>query len=82
MRKCPRCEREGVHPAGGRYRKSYYCDRHRRFFQMRAKAQYDGKTIPGLIELESLVPEDMQCQACNRAMNWFMKQGGSTTITL
>ncbi len=79
MRKCPKCNREGTHPAGG----SFYCDRHFRFRQMRQRARAHGKTVPAWDELDSLVPSGLACRVCRRQMRWFRKDGGfNSVITL
>jgi hypothetical protein len=53
-----------------------------RFRQMRTIAKHRGKSVPSMEELEALLPLDMNCPICKRAMNWRSAEGRSTVITL
>lgn len=78
--KCKWCESES-HIKQGRI---LLCVKHYRFSQMRASAARNGKTVPSYVELESILArlDELRCPCCKRSMNWLMKQGSSTCITL
>ncbi len=58
------------------------CGLHYRFQQMRATAQRRGKSVPTVAELSELLPKDMRCQDCGSRMNWLVRDGRLTAITL
>ena len=64
--KCRMCRRKGVIIQGD----VLVCDRHYRFRQMRASARFNGKSVPSMEELRSLLPGNMRCPLCNTKMIW------------
>jgi hypothetical protein len=46
------------------------CEKHYRFIQMRKTAKADKKYSPSIYELEKLVPSNMKCADCGKAMHW------------
>jgi len=59
------------------------CDKHYRFYEMRAEARSKGKKVPLNFELESLYRLTKEtCQCCGRKMNWLKKDGVDTVVTL
>ena len=56
--------------------------RTKQFRSMRARAKYEGKTVPPLEWLEANYPKNMICPGCDRKMNWTSKEGKSTVISL
>jgi bacterioferritin-associated ferredoxin len=77
-RKCPRCTEPGFLKSGNQW----LCPRHYRFTQMRVSAKGDGKTVPSHEQLAAMVPTDMRCPDCQRAMNWLSRDGRATVLSL
>lgn len=53
-----------------RHNRANMCEKHHRFNQMQRTAKADGKVVPSIFELESLVPDGMLCQDCGVEMHW------------
>jgi hypothetical protein len=53
-----------------RHNRANMCEKHHRFLQMQKTAKADGKVVPSIFELESLVPNGMLCQDCGVEMHW------------
>lgn len=57
-----------------------------RFKQMVKAAKRSGKKIPSFSLLENLADairaDEMKCPVCRRVMNWMLKEGRSTVVTL
>jgi hypothetical protein len=64
--KCYVCGADAVH----RHGRSNCCPKHIRFLQMQKTAKSDGKYVPSLYELDSLVPAKMSCPLCHKTMHW------------
>ena len=77
---CAWCNEPGFRTKG----KQTLCAKHVRFQQMRSQARSDGKSIPCYLELEGLFAAilDMKCPICARVMNWSMRDGSATVISL
>lgn len=76
--RCYVCGAEAVK----RHGRTNLCLKHRRFVQMQRTAKQDGKYVPSLYELESLVPDDMRCKDCGVTMNWADSQSRSSGAVL
>ena len=78
LAKCAQCSNDAhiIQGSGG------LCVIHYRIANMRTVARRAGKTVPTRQEIEALVPADMVCPFCDRAMNWLRKDGISTQATL
>jgi len=57
-------------PAPSMRGSSWYCDKHRRLYQMRRSSRARGKTCPTAEEIERLVPKGMVCPDCQKVMVW------------
>lgn len=66
------CSNPGEKEAGGGYkgRYYYYCNFHHRIKQMRSSAKIQGKKVPSITDLESMLIEavDSGCKRCGKAM--------------
>ena len=76
---CERCGEPSTLYRGNRR----FCPRHHRFLQMQGKAHDRKLTIPSYEELEAMFEATgMECPVCHRRMNWFLKDGIQTVMTL
>ena len=79
------CTRRGCLELGVRARgHRWLCAKHHRFQQMRHKALDRGLIAPTENQLEEMLHriDNMTCPYCERVMNWFFSEGGSTVLTL
>ncbi len=80
--KCMHCDSEAVLLRG----QTIYCGMHGRLFQMRYCAKQKKKAVPTKDELLAMALEvvgnGMNCQCCERTMNWLLREGHSTVVTL
>lgn len=79
------CAWRGCHlPIAGKFKDSYYCEKHVRFKQMRKWSLKTRGIAPDWEELEELIGDlvDFKCPSCLRKMNWLKTHGWSTTIVL
>lgn len=80
--KCIHCHRKAVLLRG----QTIYCGIHARIKQMRYDAKQKRKSVPTMDELLSLAmavtQRAMRCECCDRTMNWLLREGHSTVVTL
>lgn len=75
---CAWCPRVAFRKQG----RQWLCVIHYRFQSMRTTAKRKGKSVPEYADLFNLIPPDMACPACRRAMVWTQAEGAARVVTL
>jgi hypothetical protein len=75
---CIHCDQEGVRDVNGRG--TLYCEAHYRLSRMRRSAKAGGKFVPGIAELEALVPDPLVCSECDLEMFWRSNVAGMSAV--
>lgn len=65
-----------------RHQKKNLCAQHYRFIQMQKTAKTDGKYVPSIFEIQSLIPSEMKCQDCGEQMHWIDDENRSKGAVL
>lgn len=79
MNKCYRCEL----PPVVKRNHSWMCQKHLTLANMRTNCRSKKKKCPSPEELDAIIPSDMKCPHCLRAMAWCRKESDKTNfITL